>query len=226
MLDDKVGLGDGFCGRRLVAGLVEVGEVVAALVPHRRRVRRNRFFDRRRRRQAFVLGLDQLGGVLRLVERLGNDHRHRLADEAHAVAREQRHRRGELRRAVAALARLLRLLQAEREHGRVVAGQDVEHARRLPRALHVDRDELGVRVLGTHHIGARLVDQADVVDIAAVAAHEIRVFFPRDRLANSKFTHDVLKRSVGRECAKLRMRRSVSRHCFRGSRPVKFVRLR
>ena len=38
-----------------------------------------------------------------------------------------------------------------------------------------------------------MVDGADVVDIAAVAAHQIGVFFPRDRLANSKFTHDVLK---------------------------------
>ena len=41
-------------------------------------------------------------------------------------------------------------------------------------------------------MGARLVDDADVVDVAAVAAHEIGIFFPRDRLANSKFTHDVL----------------------------------
>jgi hypothetical protein len=55
-----------------------------------------------------------------------------------------------------------------------------------------------MRVLRAQHVGACLIDHADVVDRAAVAAHEVGVFFTRDRLANSKFTHGVLKRSVMR----------------------------
>ncbi len=88
-----------------------------------------------------VFDLDQLGGVLGLVERLGHHERHRLADVAHALAREQRLRRDEHRRAVAALARM-----PAAAAGRAPAAPDrcrsAPAARRAPpwRALRVDRD--------------------------------------------------------------------------------------
>src|SRR5262245_25659281 len=46
---------------------------------------------------------------------------------------------------------------------------------------------MGVR--GAQHIGARLADELYVIDVAAGAPHQIRVFLPRNRLANSKITH-------------------------------------
>jgi hypothetical protein len=46
-----------------------------------------------------------------------------------------------------------------------------------------------MRMRRAQHIGASLADKLYVIDIAAGAAHQVRVFVPRDRLANSKITH-------------------------------------
>ncbi len=88
---------------------------------------------RRHRRQDLVLDRDQLGGVLRLVERLGDDERHRVADIADAVLRQERLRADKGRRAAPPPARHQRAQRAEPAPPQFVAGQDREHARRRPR---------------------------------------------------------------------------------------------
>ena len=49
------------------------------------------------RRQHLVIDLDGLGAVLRRMHGLGDDHRHRLADEARLVGRQRIMRRLERR---------------------------------------------------------------------------------------------------------------------------------
>ena len=89
MADDAVGPGEGGIDRGLVAGLVEERLVARVLVPHRRRVRR-----RAPLRRVMTAGsgsysiVDQLGGVLCLVQRLGDDERDRVADIADAILRQ------------------------------------------------------------------------------------------------------------------------------------------
>ena len=79
------GAGEGGIGLRLVADLAIDRDIVAAVVPHRSRARLHRIGGAHDRRQRLVIDLDQLGRVLRLIERLGDHHRHRLADKVHRL---------------------------------------------------------------------------------------------------------------------------------------------
>ena len=63
--------------------------VVTELVEQRRLGRIDRVFVVGDRRQLFVLDLDEVAAVLRLVARLGDHHRHHIADEAHLVGGER-----------------------------------------------------------------------------------------------------------------------------------------
>ncbi len=77
--------GEGGIHLGLVAGLVEIGLVVRAIVVELRRARCEgvaRRYDRGPRR---IVDRDTLGGVARLVERVGDHHRDRIADMHHAV---------------------------------------------------------------------------------------------------------------------------------------------
>ena len=114
----------------------------------------------------------------------------------------------------------MRPLQAERQHVGIVAGEDQQHAgRRLARASRVDRSDARMRMRRAQHIGARLTDELDVVDIAAGASHQIRVFLPRHRLANSEIAHRrVSHHSRATMDAGVAYRGQISRHCNRGSR--------
>jgi hypothetical protein len=77
-------------------------DVVGAVIPDQRRARREGGFVRDDRRQRLVIDLDQLGGVLRLVQGLGDDKRDVITDPAHLV-RDQR-RKADLAGRLAALA--------------------------------------------------------------------------------------------------------------------------
>ena len=90
---DVVGLGEGGIDRRLVADLVEERLVAGIVVPHRGRAGRQRRLGGDDRRQRLVIDRDELGRVLRLVQRLGDDEGDGLADIAHALVRQNRLRR-------------------------------------------------------------------------------------------------------------------------------------
>ena len=96
------GAGEGGLGRRAVADLVHVADVVGAFVPYRGPTDRLR--RRRHRGQRLVVDPYPFGGILGLGQRLGHHHRDRIADVTRALARETAVRRGEHRRAVRALA--------------------------------------------------------------------------------------------------------------------------
>ena len=63
--------------------------VARHFVPHRRRAGLDRVLGVDDERQLFVVDLDRFGGVERLVLGFGDHHRHRLADMARLVGRQQ-----------------------------------------------------------------------------------------------------------------------------------------
>ena len=131
--DDMGGLGECRLGRRAVAALGGVRDVVRIVVPHARRIRFRRFGDRRHRRQRLVVHDDEFGRVLRLRQRLGDHHRHRIADIACAIDDQRGTLRREHRRAVALLARHRRLRHGDAVVRVVGAGVDRDHAGRALR---------------------------------------------------------------------------------------------
>ena len=79
-------LGEGRVGRLLVAEHQAEGVVAGRIVvPHLERVGLGGVLDIDQRRQRLVVDLDQLGGVARLRQRLGDDEGDAVADVADAV---------------------------------------------------------------------------------------------------------------------------------------------
>ena len=195
-------------------------DVVGAVLPHRGRAGRDRLLRCVvTAGSVFVFDLDQLGRVLRLSSVSATPRppaRRRSARGRARAAAAARRTAASRRGACAAAAAAAGRARARRGRCRSAPGSTPGDCRARCTSIETMR---GMRMRRAQHIGARLTDELHVVDIAAGAAHQIRVFLARDRLANSKFTHDVLKcclevaARARRNCG---MRRNVSRHCFRG----------
>ena len=139
-------------GHRLLGGFaiavfVFEGEIIGHLVVDAHRARGIGVGGLDERRQILVFDVDEFGGVLRDVLRLGDDERHRLADKTHAFMRKRIARRHAQRGAADAF---------EERHGRqalpagsgdVGAGQNAEYAGHGARLFQVDADDLGVRAI-------------------------------------------------------------------------------
>ena len=126
--------------------------------------------------QVAVLDLDQLPRILGNRRGIRDDHRHRLADEAHAVEREHR---------VVRLAQLLPVpagvaddVRQRLESGcaRAVAGQHRSHAGMSQRPRGVDAGDIGMRPVGAEKSGVQLARQVPVGRVAALAGDETGVF--------------------------------------------------
>ncbi len=192
MAHHMVGLGEGGIDRALVAGLVAERLVAGIVVPHRRRARRQRGLGAGHRRQHLVVDLDQLGGVLGRVQRLGDDEGDGIADIAHALARQQRLQADEGGRAAAPLARHHGRERAEPAPAQILAGQDADHARRRSRPAHVDPGDARRRVRRAQHQAARLVRRLEVIDIAPGALEQPKILLARHRLTDRLDAHRVL----------------------------------
>ena len=185
--DDPVSPGEGRLGRRAVAGLEDVADVVGTLVPHRRGAGLGGLRGRGHRRQRLVVDLDEVGRVLGLGAGLGDDERDRVAHVPHAVAGETPMGAGEHRRAVRALALERHGHRAEAVD--VGAGEDGEDAGRAPRRRRVDRAEPRVRVQRAHDHGVRLEGDVDVVEVATASLQEPDVLDPLDALPDPELPH-------------------------------------
>jgi hypothetical protein len=130
------------------------------------------------RRQRLDLDHDQLGGVLGKVRIVGEHGRHRLADIANALRRQDR------------LAERLELLDAAlaevdgSEIGDIGGGPDGVHAGQGSGGRGVDRDDPAVRMRRADHAHVQLMRKADVGGELALAADERRILQPRNRLAD------------------------------------------
>ena len=181
------GAREGRVGRGLVAGLVQVGDVVRAGVPHRGPAA-GRGGRGGHRGQRSVIDLDPCGGVLGLGERLGHDHGDRIAHVAHALAGQRLVRRREHRRAVRALA-LERHRHGAERIAQVGAREDRQHAGQLRGGLRVDAREARVGVDRAHDHGVRLPGEIDIVVEAALAPHEAHVLEALDPLPDPELSH-------------------------------------
>ena len=92
-----------FVDRRCITVASFGGNVCARRLPQQRRARLDRLARIDHARQIFIVDDEAVGGVLRLLARLGDDRRHRLADVEHLALGERRARRRGHRRAVGAL---------------------------------------------------------------------------------------------------------------------------
>ena len=100
---DVRGFGEGFLGSLLVPISSFRGDIAACLLPQKRCARLDCLARIHDTRQLLILDAGELGGILCLRARLGNDRRHRLADIEHLAFGERRARRRGHGRAVGAL---------------------------------------------------------------------------------------------------------------------------
>lgn len=135
-----------------------------------------------------VVHLDQLGGVARLLERVGDHQRHGVAHEADPVDGEDRAPRLRAGRAVAVLHdRAVHVVLHRRVE--IGAGQHRDHARRLLRGRDVQRGDVGVRDGRTKEEGVRRGLGRDVVHVAAMSGEEADVLGAADGLGDAELGH-------------------------------------
>ena len=190
LLDHVGGLGEGGVGRGLVAGLVEIGLVVRAIVVELRRAGLERLARRHHRGARRVVDLDALGGVAGKLQRVGDHDRDRIADMQHAVDRDRRPVRQVHRAAVALLVGRHRRHRAEAVGVVVLAGQHRMHARHLQRGARVDALDVGMGVRRAHDRGVELIGKLEVVVVAPASHQQARVLAPPHRLTDREFTHE------------------------------------
>ncbi len=177
--DNVGGAGNrGLCRRR-VAALEGVGFVARVLLPQRRRAVGQRIVQRGQNRQIAEFSDDQLGGILCLVQRLGDDERHRLADVTHPALRQQRTDPDETGGAVHLVAGRQHADIAEPATGQIVAGQHRQHAGRGPRRLDIQRHDIAMGNRRTEHRRVGQIKRAHIVQIAPLALQQPQVFLAR-----------------------------------------------
>ncbi|GBD42175.1 hypothetical protein HRbin39_01564 [bacterium HR39] len=187
--DHPIGLREGLVHRGAVADLPVVAQVVGDVVVHQRRGVVGRV-EVHHRRQLLVLHHQRLGRIARLVQRLGDDHRHPVAHVAHLVRGEQAvgaHLHG------AAVARVDHPPADQRPEPRlldVLAGEHRQHPGHADDRGSVDAPDAGVGVRRAHEDGMGLAGQVDVVGVPATAGDEPPVLLARDRLADALLHHD------------------------------------
>ena len=167
-------------------------QIGAVLLPHDRRLGHQRIRRAHDRGQRVVDDHEVLGGVHRLSERLGDDHRDRLADIADLLDGQNRVRSDQKRRAVAALERHLvwvRRHRPVRDRPQTVpyhidAGQHRDHSRCAGGRPDIDAGDPRMRVRRAKQIGIGLARKVDVVGIVSGAGQQPRVLAPPNRFAD------------------------------------------
>ncbi len=151
------------------------GDVAGRLWPELRRARRDRRGDVDHARQILVLDANQLGRILRLLARLGDDGGDRLADVEAFVLGERRAQRRCHGRAARALEN-----RRKRDMGHAVGAQvgsrvDRNDARGAARLGRVDRRDARVRVRRAQQRHPGLPGQVPVVAVKALATQQALV---------------------------------------------------
>ncbi len=178
-----------------VAAFPDERGVARRQVPDLRRVRRECRRGADRCRQRIVVDHDQLGGVLGEVAALRHHQHHGLADIAHPLAGERRKLRprdGAVADAGDAEGQRVELAgdAADAVGGEILAGEDAEHARCLPRRCYVDCENTGVGVRRAHEMGVNFAGLATVIDEVSAPHEKARVLLAPDRLAKAEFAHN------------------------------------
>jgi len=181
-LRDVGGAGERCIDRRLVADRPRVAAVARCLVVDPGRTALQRFDGAGNRRQHLVVDRDGFGGVLCLVARMRDHHRHGITHVAHLSLRQHRMRRLVHRLAVGAGDE-----PAARQpvHPReILAGVDRDDPRHRLRLGRVDGRDARVRVRRAQEEGVRRIVRVHVVGELPGAGEEADVLLAKDRLAD------------------------------------------
>ena len=159
----------------LVAGLVEIGLVIRATVVELRRVWRERVACRYDSGPRLILDNNAFGSISRLLERIGDNHRDRVADVHDAVERNRRPRRQEHRAAAAPLVGRHRRQRAEAITAIVCPSEHGMDARHLERLARVDAGDVGMGMRRAHDSGMELIGEFEIVEKAALPPQQARI---------------------------------------------------
>ena len=188
---DVRGLREGGLGARLVADAPVVALVVRRLVVHGAAGAEGAGgVDHRG--QHLVVDVDQRRGGTGLLDRLGHDHGHAVADVAHLAVGQHRVLGLLHRRAVQAVDQPAAGQAADGLE--VLAGEDAHDPRGLGGGRGVERLDARMRVRRAQEGGVGLARQGDVVGVLALTGQEAGVLAPLDRLADEALAcvHGVL----------------------------------
>ena len=145
---------------------------------------RERFFRGGDGGQGLDVQHNGLGRIARLHRRLRHDDRHRIADEAHLVAR-QGFAQGFQHRGAVAIGDVddafQRRIALPVEIG---SGIDRDHTRHRARIAGIDTAQNAMCVRAAHEGGVELPVQGEVVGVTPVTTHQDGVLPTRDRLAD------------------------------------------
>ena len=204
-LGDVCRFGEGGVGRRLVAMAPVVAEVAGHVVMHQcGGTGRAGGIDHCG--QSLVIDFDQLGGILRLQQRLGHHQCDLVADVAHLALGQ--HRMGRLfhRRAVFIVDQPAAGQAADFGIRQVLADENSDHAGRFFRRVKLDRFDAGMRMRRAQEHTVGLAVQGDVVGVLPGAGQKALVFAAQDGFANrahGHIGHRILLRRAGRLAAPL-----------------------
>ena len=177
---DQFDLDDVGCGRercihcRFVATLEPIRQIARRFLPQQRRLRGERPPRIDHRRQRPVRHVDSLGGVARLLRRVGHDKRHRLANMSNPAARQRPARRRDHRR--------------DRRHPgnarqrpdavgvEIASGENAMHPEHRAGGRGIDAFYRRMPVGRAQHETVQLTGHSDVVDIAPLPGQKPRVF--------------------------------------------------
>ena len=183
--------GEGGVHLALVAGLIEIGLVARAFLVELRRARREGVARRYDAGPGLIVDNDAFGGISRLVDRIGDNHRDWVADMHDTVERNRQPRRQKHRAAAAPLVGRHRRQRAEAIAVIVLPGEHGMDARHLARRARVDAGDLGMGMRRAQDSRMKLIGELEVVEKAAVPPQQARVLAPQHRLSDGKFTHDL-----------------------------------
>src|SRR5712671_3762741 len=177
----------GVIGRLLVSEHQPDADIAGGFVPHEGGTHSCRGIEARDRGEDLIVDVDELGGIARLAPSLCDHKRYAIADMPGTIARQHRSHRAMALGAAHVLGH-----EQRRERTKLCdigAGQNAQHAWSGPRAGRVDVIDAGMGMRRLHDMAISLPRQIDVVDIAALAADESRVFNAANRLAYTVSVH-------------------------------------
>jgi hypothetical protein len=162
-----------------VAAFELKSKIAGAFVPHFRRFWQKRGFKGNRRWKRLVIRLDQLPGILHLLQRFRDDESHSVADMANLIDCKDRMRRDERNRVADHHRGHKPARQAPEAIPRKILGsENGKDARRGTRRRRVYSSQTRVRMRRADDVRISHVGQLEVVDIAALSGQESRVLDP------------------------------------------------
>ncbi len=179
LLDNHLGLGERLIDITVFL-VVFVSRIVGPFRMHRWRIGRDRLFRIRHGGERLVFHFDQFGGVTSDVAIRGNDDRHGMANEVHAVGRQDMMRRN-------TQARKRRAARHQTDLFGVLAGEHRGDAGQIERRLNVDRLDFRGAVRAAHDAGVMHAGHLNVVHVGGCAGDQPRVLAPANPFADERF---------------------------------------